>query len=86
VPGSGAAVGWGRTRNVAAEAPGMLHATVPTQQPTAERLATPAHASAPILGGEAWVVPYEPGAPAWITVAAPQIRITDLRARRAAAV
>lgn len=63
----------------------MLDATVSSSQPTAGRPATFAGATAPILGGDAWVVPFEAGAPAWITVSAPQIRVTDLRARRVAA-
>ncbi len=33
-----------------------------------------------IRGGDAWVMPHEPGAPAWITSAAPQIRVLDQRA------
>ncbi len=32
-----------------------------------------------ILGGEAWVVPYEAGGPVWVTATAPAIRVLDLR-------
>jgi hypothetical protein len=61
----------------------MLDATVSPSQPTAGRPAT-SNAARPVLGGEAWIVPFEPGGPAWVTVSAPQVRITDRRARRAA--
>ncbi len=45
-----------------------------------------ATASAPpaapeIRGGDAWVMPHETGAPAWITSSAPQIRVLDQRGR-----
>lgn len=36
-------------------------------------------ASAPVAGGDAWVVPHEPSAHPWVSVAAPVIRATDLR-------
>ncbi|MEH3053245.1 MAG: hypothetical protein PGN13_04445 [Patulibacter minatonensis] len=32
-----------------------------------------------VLGGEAWVVPYEPGGPVWVTATAPAIRVMDRR-------
>ncbi|MDO9352896.1 MAG: hypothetical protein Q7T55_04335 [Solirubrobacteraceae bacterium] len=57
----------------------MLHATS-VSQPTSLSGTTPG--STPIAGGDAWVVPFEPGAPAWITVGAPQIRVIDRRAAK----
>ena len=39
-------------------------------------------APAPILGGEAWIVPFERGGHPWLTTAAPQIKVTDQRASR----
>ncbi|MDQ8046803.1 MAG: hypothetical protein AAGC46_18230 [Solirubrobacteraceae bacterium] len=64
----------------------MLHATVTIPQPTAERQPASAGAApSTILGGDAWVVPFEPGGPAWITASAPQIRVVDQRRARAAA-
>lgn len=38
-------------------------------------------AAAPVAGGDAWVVPHEPSAHPWVSVAAPVIRATDLRQR-----
>lgn len=46
---------------------------LPTDRPTA-----------PVLGGDAWVMPYEPGGPAWITATAPAIRVVDRRTRATA--
>lgn len=37
-------------------------------------------APAPVLGGEAWVVPFEPGGHPWLTGSAPQFAVTDRRA------
>jgi hypothetical protein len=38
-----------------------------------------------IRGGDAWVVPYEPGGPVWVTASAPVITVLDRRSKSAAA-
>lgn len=35
----------------------------------------------PVAGGDAWIVPHEPGGFAWISASAPEIRIVDRRPR-----
>ena len=61
----------------------MLHATHATQTQTPGRSTA---GPAPIAGGEAWIVPFEPGGPVWITAGAPAIRVIDNRRRAAGAV
>ncbi len=39
-------------------------------------------APAPVLGGEAWIVPFERGGYPWLTASAPQISVVDRRAGR----
>ncbi len=41
-----------------------------------KRTASPAR----VLGGEAWVVPFEPGGHPWLTASVPQFAVTDRRA------
>ena len=48
-------------------------------------LATDPRSAGPILGGEAWVVPHEPGGPVWVTASAPEIRVLDRRPKVAPA-
>lgn len=36
-------------------------------------------ATTPVAGGEAWVMPQEPSVHPWVSVAVPEIRITDQR-------
>ncbi len=38
-----------------------------------------------IRGGDAWIVPHEPGGPVWVTASAPVITVLDRRAKPAAA-
>lgn len=33
----------------------------------------------PVLGGEAWIVPFEAGGPVWVTASAPAIAVMDRR-------
>lgn len=56
----------------------MLHASQATQTQTPSGRAADA-GLAPVAGGEAWIVPFEPGGPAWITATAPSIRVVDRR-------
>ncbi|MBJ7470537.1 MAG: hypothetical protein JHD16_04515 [Solirubrobacteraceae bacterium] len=51
--------------------------------------ATPVHlrparrpSAAPVLGGEAWVVPHEPGGYPWLTATPPRFRVVDQRVAR----
>jgi hypothetical protein len=53
----------------------MLHASTLTEPSSHTSSRTPR----PIAGGEAWVVPFEPGNYAWITASAPTIRVVDRR-------
>lgn len=34
----------------------------------------------PVLGGDAWIVPFERGGHPWLTASAPQITVSDRRA------
>lgn len=49
-----------------------------TAAPAPTRPARPISA-APVAGGDAWVMPHEPSAHPWVSVAAPVIRVTDQR-------
>ncbi len=39
-----------------------------------------ADAPAPVLGGEAWIVPFEQGGHPWLSASTPQFAVTDRRA------
>ena len=61
----------------------LYGAPMPRDLPSIDRDARP---SGQIRGGDAWVVPYEPGGAVWVTATAPAIRVMDLRDRSAAPV
>lgn len=54
----------------------LYGAPMPRDLPSTDRDARP---SGQIRGGDAWVVPYEPGGAVWVTATAPTIRVMDRR-------